>query len=660
MVRKSAVANGRLATPVAPEATTDELSTAQLSEGMANLGARLADMAAGAAASSHQPAGLVPPAQGTRLARLAQLFELDQLDLDLLLVALAPELDQRIHAVYAGLQSNWGGGRPSVGTALSVCQLSTTSAQDRRRLGPGGVLVRSGLVVLGSEESTSLQRLLRVPDRLVSHLLGDDDPDPALVPLLAHAVPVVTDGVVDLAGAISAGLHVCWVQEQPRSSGFALAAAAFGALELPTVAVDLRRAKGGLGLPSVLRAAVLEASLRGGGLVVGPVEPARDGDALADLTYDWCPLVLVGTQPWDPLWSAVVPYVAEATEPPEASRRQVWTEALRAAGRETAALVSIPVHRLTPEQVVLSVASALTQATALGRDIAPADLNRAARAHNAGRMDRIVRRITPRVTFADLVQTPPQRGDLQDLADRVRNADTVYRTWNMSMGRKRHSLTCLFSGAPGTGKTLSAEALAGELGIDLYVIDLSQVVDKYVGETEKNLEQIFSEAESVNGVLFFDEADALFGKRSEVRDSHDRYANIEVAYMLQRMEQFDGIVILATNLQANLDSAFTRRIDVIVRFPKPDAEARRWLWERHLPAALPRGGDVDLDFLAREIELTGGEIRNISLAAAYLAAAAGRDLSMADLVVATAREHQKRGLLVEAGTFGPYAGLLQA
>jgi SpoVK/Ycf46/Vps4 family AAA+-type ATPase len=219
-------------------------------------------------------------------------------------------------------------------------------------------------------------------------------------------------------------------------------------------------------------------------------------------------------------------------------------------------------------------------------------------------------------------------------------------------GGRGHGVTCLFAGPSGVGKTLSAEVLAHELGVDLYTIDLSQVVDKYIGETEKNLERIFTEAEGVNGVLFFDEADALFGKRSDVQSAHDRHANVEVAYLLQRMERFDGVAVLATNLRGNLDEAFTRRIDVILQFTEPDVDERLQLWQLHLPPKLPVADDLDLPLLAKALDITGGVIRNITLAAAYIAAADGRPLAMADLVTAARREYRKVGRLVPAGTFG--------
>jgi SpoVK/Ycf46/Vps4 family AAA+-type ATPase len=231
------------------------------------------------------------------------------------------------------------------------------------------------------------------------------------------------------------------------------------------------------------------------------------------------------------------------------------------------------------------------------------------------------------------------------------------------MGRasstRGRGLTALFAGDSGTGKTMSAEVMAGELGLDLYVIDLSTVIDKYVGETEKHLDRIFSEADRVNGVLLFDEADAVFGKRSDVKDSHDRYANVEVAYLLQRMELFDGVAILTTNLRSNLDDAFTRRLDSVVDFPVPEEEDRLRLWQRHLPPAVPRDDDLDLPFLARRFRISGGNVRNICLAGAYLAAAEDRPLCMADLIRGTAREYQKLGRLCVEAEFGPWYHLVR-
>ena len=230
--------------------------------------------------------------------------------------------------------------------------------------------------------------------------------------------------------------------------------------------------------------------------------------------------------------------------------------------------------------------------------------------------------------------------------------------WGMGAGARRRGIIALFAGPPGTGKTMAAEVVAADLGLDLYVINLATVVDKYIGETEKNLERIFAEAEGVNCILFFDEADALFGKRSEVKDARDRYANVEISYLLQRMERFEGTAILATNLKANVDEAFARRIDVAIDFQIPEPDHRLVLWRQSLRPAVPVADDLDLDFLANAFELSGGSITNIAVTASFLAAEAGAPVCMADLIRATEREYRKLGHLRVRSEFGEYFELL--
>ena len=290
-----------------------------------------------------------------------------------------------------------------------------------------------------------------------------------------------------------------------------------------------------------------------------------------------------------------------------------------------------------------------------GRGLESRDLYGGARAQNAAGLERLARRIEPVVAWPDLVLPRPIVGQLRELAGRARHRDLVLDEWGMGRrSSKGRGITALFAGDSGTGKTMSAEVIAGELGLDLYVIDLSTVVDKYIGETEKNLDRVFSEADRVNGILLFDEADSIFGKRSEVKDARDRYANVEVAYLLQRMEQFDGMAILTTNLRANVDEAFVRRLDAIIDFPMPEQEDRLRIWRTNLPAGLPLAPDLDLDFLARAFKLSGGNIRNVAVGAAYRAAEAGRPISMLDLVRETEREYRKLGRLVVESEFGAH------
>ena len=217
----------------------------------------------------------------------------------------------------------------------------------------------------------------------------------------------------------------------------------------------------------------------------------------------------------------------------------------------------------------------------------------------------------------------------------------------------------LFAGAPGTGKTMCAQVIANTLHMELYQINLSQIVSKYIGETEKNLQAVFEEAKHANAILFFDECDAIFGKRSEVKDSHDRNANIEVAYLLQQIEAYDGVCILATNFIGNIDAAFLRRISYIIHFPMPDVGMREQIYQRMMPKGEPVADDIDWKFLAQTFELSGGHIKNIVLVAAFMAAEQGQPISMRHLLRAAVGEMKKHEIVVVRESLREYADLLE-
>ena len=285
---------------------------------------------------------------------------------------------------------------------------------------------------------------------------------------------------------------------------------------------------------------------------------------------------------------------------------------------------------------------------------------RRVRAQGARRIGQHVSVVEASTTLADLVVPPGLRSQLDEIVGWQREGWRV--RWNMELGRGDTAgtgLTCLFAGKPGTGKTFAANCLAGELGLNLYRIDLSQVVSKYIGDTEKALASVFDEVEAGHGILLFDEADAIFGRRSEVKDAHDRYANIEVGYLLQRLESYEGMAVLTTNLQGNMDGAFVRRLRFIVQFPEPDRDLRLQLWERSLPGNEWRDDDLDLGVLADRFALNGGAIRNIGLAAAHLAATSPSGLvAAAHVLRATQRELQKTGRPSGAAAFGPLGELM--
>jgi hypothetical protein len=338
---------------------------------------------------------------------------------------------------------------------------------------------------------------------------------------------------------------------------------------------------------------------------------------------------------------------------PATGRAAQWRAALAAAGlaADPPAVEALAAgFRLSGRQIAQALAGARAAARwrAAGEGTAPepdtADLFAAARAQSGQDLAALARRVGLRQGRADLVLPEEAMARLDDFCARARLRPLVHERWGferkLATGR---GLTALFAGPSGTGKTMAAAVVAGELGLDLYRIDLSQVVSKYIGETEKNLDRVFAAAESANAVLFFDEADALFGRRSEVKDAHDRFANIEIGYLLQKMDEYEGIAVLATNLRQNMDEAFIRRLQVVVEFPFPGEAERRRIWAGAFPPEAPLAPDVDFDWLAREVRLSGGKIRNIALGAAFGAARLGVPIGMGLLREAARREYEKAG-----------------
>lgn len=594
-----------------------------------------------------------------RLRRLARCFGLDDVDVEALLVAVAPDLDTRFERLYGYLQDDVTRRQAGIGLVLDLLGLDAAGAGARRRLTTQGALARAGLIEVIDRDRPFLTRSLQVPDRVTAHLLGDDTPEREVANLLVEVPIAEVSGAQEVSRCVRSGLRLAYVRDSARTAGVAaavsgLAAAGWQALVADTGRIAQDHAR------DVLAAAVREAGLAGAALVAGPIDGLVEPDAgvLAEVADAPVPVVLVGRTAWDPSWTSELPAVVTAGPLAREAREELWDQLVPAGTGVDAATATVQ-FRLTPEQALRTWQAAQREAATAGRPVSEEDLRVGARLQNAGRLDHLARRIPPVADFSDLVLPARVMRLLREIAERARFRERVLDDWRMG-GRsdKGRGITALFSGESGTGKTLSAEVVANELGLDLYVIDLSTVVDKYIGETEKNLERIFDEAEDVNGVLFFDEADALFGKRSEVSDARDRYANVEIAYLLQRMERFDGITVLATNLRANLDEAFTRRIDVLVGFPEPEEDDRRRLWELHLPETLPRDDDLALDFLAKAFELSGGDIRNVTLAAAYATAVDGGRVTTEQLVRATAREYRKLGRLVTESEFGDWFEML--
>ncbi|MEV6574443.1 ATP-binding protein [Streptomyces sp. NPDC051577] len=583
------------------------------------------------------------PDPDDRLAALAGRTGLTALDVAVVLVALAPDVDRTFEPLYGYLNDDVSRRRATVGLALDLCGVPAQSAAARSRLHASAPLAALGLLEVTEPERPFLSRSLRVPDRLIGHLLGDDTPDAALLDLLRPMPePLPRDGAAEqfthrLVALLESGPATVYLREQREGEGLAAYATALRAAGLD----GLCCAAPGDHVAELLR----EARLSGRPVVV-PALPERPGPlvralvAAPDVT-----VLLADPRPYDPHWCPEDPLVLDAPGRRDGGTA-AWRAALGADADDFDLAATVAPYRLGGDRVRRAARAARALAAFDGGPLAAAHVRRAARRQSASGLESHARRVRPDVDWGDLVLPEGPLGQLHELALRARHRDRVLGDWRLSAGGGRgRGVIGLFAGGSGTGKTLSAEVVAADLGLDLYVVQLSSIVNKYVGETEKNLERIFTEADRTDAVLLFDEADAVFGKRSEVKDAHDRYANMESSYLLQRLESFDGIALLTTNLRANIDEAFTRRLDLVVDFPFPDAGQRLALW-RHGLAHVPSADDIDAAPLARDFELAGGSIRSAVVTAAYLAAGRGDEVTSDDLLEGARREYRKAGRLV--------------
>ncbi|RAV20502.1 ATP-binding protein [Paenibacillus contaminans] len=318
--------------------------------------------------------------------------------------------------------------------------------------------------------------------------------------------------------------------------------------------------------------------------------------------------------------------------------------------------------RLTPGKIRAALATARDVAdwtNGAGSAIGEDELYRACYMQVQHRLEKRATRLTPRYTWDDVILPPEQKEQLKNACNQMKFRHVVYGEWGfdrkLSYGK---GLSMLFAGPPGTGKTMSAEVIASELRLEIYKIDLSQVISKYIGETEKNLQEVFQEAQLSNAILFFDETDALFGKRSEVKSSHDKYANVEVAFLLQKMEEYEGISVLATNYLQNIDEAFMRRLNYVIKYPFPDADYREQIWRSMFPKEAPLSDDVDFRFLGRTFQIAGGNIKNTVVSAAFLAAERREPIGMKHILKAAIHEIAKSGAMVLKEQLGVYNDLL--
>lgn len=627
------------------------------------------------------------------LARLAESFEMTNFDVAAMVVALAPELDLRYERIFGYLHDDASRRRASVDLVLNLlCSSIEERIEARARFAPDAPLLRHHLVELVADsvepQPSLLRRSIRVDEQIVRFVLGESTLDPRLAEcaeveemghddldrlLLAvdrrtrELLPsnLASDGV-DLPRLYMSGPD----DRGQRDVAHWLAAQ----LGRPLLVVRVERAmRVEVPIADVLRTAFREASLQHMAILLAEVD-AVHGDPVAmdalvsEVAGSRVLTMLAGRGPWPPAGhrseSSGGVVVVPLPRPPAAARREYWRRELAAAG------IGLDNHdvdsladrfRLTPTHIAEAVRSAHNSARWTDSSVRVTDLFAAARAQSGHDLAVLARKVEHTQRWDDIILPIDALRQLRELQAWVAHRRRVLSEWGFARSLPLGSGVCaLFAGPSGTGKTMAASVVANDLGLDLYKIDLATVVSKYIGETEKNLERIFAAAENANAILLFDEADAIFGKRSAVRDAHDRYANIEISYLLQRMEQYDGIAILATNLREHLDDAFLRRLQFIVEFPVPDQRQRELMWRNFLPADAPVDDSVDYAFLANQFRLTGANIKNIVVSAAYLASANGGRITMGHLVKASWREHQKIGRILSRTDLGDYSSMLPA
>jgi hypothetical protein len=597
-----------------------------------------------------------------RLAAAAARLGLDALDGAVLAVCAAPELHPRYGSLYAYLQDDV---TRRLASPRLVASLLAGDVVDRGDVlscfGPHAHLTRIGAIrMLAPEPPLPLaDRPVKVADRLAAFILGARGglaETGAPVPLRRVEAQPVSEGrqeaLAEVARLLGADTQLPLVVCGPDAP--AIVSAAAGAPLLLLDVHDFER-------PEAIADAALACALEGRLLVLDGLDEAKPADRARLLrAIDERPerTVLVGRTRAEALaLSDRTILLVDVPMPAYAERRSAWE---RFSGAPDADDVAAK-FRLSIDQIRAAGEVSRIAGRSQGADVpGPAELDLGARYASSSRLGELAARLEPGYRWRDLVLPDRQRHLLRSISAYLRHRDRVLSEWGYERTVARtQGLKVLFAGESGTGKTMAAQVLGAELGLDLFRVDLATVVSKYIGETEKNLERIFTAADGSNAILFFDEADALFGKRSEVSDSHDRYANIEVAYLLQRMEAYPGAVILATNFKRNIDDAFIRRLDFVIDFPFPEADDRKQIWRLVLPNEAPVADDVDLDFLATQFKLSGGAIRNCSLAAAFQAADEDSSIQMRHLVRAVAQEYGKQGRLTLEADFERFHDLVR-
>lgn len=630
-----------------------------------------------------------------RLEELKNIFHLNDFEIDIILIALAVEIDLRYEIVFAYLQDDISKKYPTVELVLNLLGRSPAGRSDIRKFfAAESVLVRSHIIELVDDPAKNygglLSKIVKLPKRIIEYLMNETSIEkkidlcvkqadvlannieevlhPDIYKSVTNLLPMLADdcqgNVLHLTGKYESGkLDIAVFLSKKRNREL---------LQIDVAAIPYSNIKEFILLNELI---LREAKLRTADIyysnfkILFEESKSQEKQALFSVITDFDGLVTIdecNTLNENTLVKNKNNYYLSLKGLSNQHRASIWNDLLIKQNTiidENELIRLSDRFRFSPGQIysAMKIAEQLTSMKR-SRSTKP-DLDllyEACRLTINQKLNKHAKRISTLYGWDDLILNKDELFQLKQLVNTVLNRNKVFSTWGfgnkLSLGK---GINALFTGLPGTGKTMAAEIIANNLGIELYKIDLSSVISKYIGETEKNLSKIFQEAETSSAILFFDEADALFGKRTEISNSHDRYANIEVAYLLQRMEEYEGITILATNLRKNIDDAFSRRLSFIINFPFPEEEERRKIWQKIWPNNIPLSEDLDLKFMAETFKLAGGNIKNIALSASFLAAAEECNVEMQHLLIATKQELKKLGRSCVRLDFGKYADLLQ-
>lgn len=616
------------------------------------------------------------------LHHLARIFDLSPFEENILLICLAPELDLRYEKLYSYLQNDVTRKRPTVDLVIRLlCSSVKEKLKAREIFYADSALIRNRLIYLSGDENSQslLARFIRIDDKIINFLLGYVEIDHRISNFSSLKIPERNFNDMGLPDQISRTLTQLIDRspsmkipllyfQGPYGTGKKMTAEAISReLGLSLFLVDSKQLSKVESLES-LKIIIRDAKLHNSLLYLEGFDSFLNDENTKNsvkymlLELDIYPnfVVLSGEKHFD-IGSILKNHAfinIEFKTPSYVNRKELWKSLLNGDLSDDVDIDSLAgKFNFSGGQIKDAITTARNNKMVKNEDgskLSMEDLFEGCKIQSNRKLMTFGRKIESIHSWEDIFLSRDTKEQLKEVCVYIKYKGTVYAEWGfdkkLALGK---GLNVLFSGPSGTGKTMASGIIAREVGLDIYKIDLSIVVSKYIGETEKNLSRIFKEAETSNAILFFDEADVLFGKRSEVKDAHDRYANIEIGYLLQKMEEYEGIVILATNFSNNIDDAFLRRLHFKVDFPSPDEKLREIIWRNIFPRETPVTENIDYGFLSR-FKITGGNMKNIALCAAFLAASDSGIVKMEHIIKGTQREFQKIGKLCTPEDFGEY------